>query len=98
MGANNLLEAQEKITSDLLEATEEQALQGSPVVTNINGFEMGVIPVEGTTNDQLLRRKAIARNKAGVIMLQGEPSFSSNDQILIDELIFYIKQNDLKAD
>jgi hypothetical protein len=59
---------------------------------------MGVIPVEGTTNDQLLRRKAIARNKAGVIMLQGEPSFSSNDQILIDELIFYIKQNDLKAD
>jgi hypothetical protein len=98
MGANNLLEAQEKITSDLLEATGEQALQGNPVVTNINGFEMGVIPVEGTTNDQLLRRKAIARNKAGVIMLQGEPSFSSNDQILIDELIFYIKQNDLKAD
>ena len=98
MGANDLLGAQEKITSDLLEATKEQALQGNPVITNINGFEMGVIPVEGTTNSQLLRRKAIARNKAGVIMLQGEPSFSSNDQILIDELIFYIKQNDLKAD
>ena len=31
-------------------------------------------------------------------MLQGEPSFSSNDQILIDELIFHIEQNDLKAD
>jgi hypothetical protein len=31
-------------------------------------------------------------------MLKGEPSFSSNDQILIDELIFYIEQNDLKAD
>ena len=63
MGANDLLGAQEKITSDLLEATKEQALQGNPVITNINGFEMGVIPVEGTTNSQLLRRKAIARNK-----------------------------------
>ena len=31
-------------------------------------------------------------------MLQGEPSYSSNDQILIDELVFYIQQNDLKAD
>ena len=31
-------------------------------------------------------------------MLQGEPSFSSNDQILIDELVFYIEQNDLKSD
>jgi len=30
-------------------------------------------------------------------MLRGEPSFSSDDQILIDELVFYIKQNDLKA-
>ena len=31
-------------------------------------------------------------------MLQGEPSFSSNDQILIDELVYYIQTNDLKAD
>ncbi len=46
----------------------------------------------------LNRRQAIARNKAGVVMLQGDPSFSSNDQILIDELVFYIQQNDLKAD
>ena len=58
---------------------------------------MSVISVDGTINDQLKRRRAIARNKDGVIMLQGEPSFSSNDQILINELIFYIKQNDLKA-
>ena len=32
-------------------------------------------------------------------MLQGEPSFSSNDQILlINELVFYIEQNNLKAE
>ena len=30
-------------------------------------------------------------------MLKGELSYSSNDQILIDELVFYIQQNDLKA-
>ena len=31
-------------------------------------------------------------------MLRGEASFSSNDQILIDELVYYIQTNDLKAD
>jgi hypothetical protein len=29
-------------------------------------------------------------------MLQGEWSYSSIDQILIDELVFYIQQNNLK--
>jgi hypothetical protein len=59
---------------------------------------MSVITVDGDTNEELKRRKAVARNSQGVIMLQGEPSYSSNDQILIDELVFYIQQNDLKAD
>jgi len=89
---------QEQLSKDLLEATQEQSQQKSPVVTNVNGFEMDVIPVKGTTEKSLKRRRAIAKNKSGVIMLQGEPSFSSNDQILIDELVFYIQQNDLKAD
>tara|TARA_R100000900_G_scaffold61927_1_gene49624 strand:- start:510 stop:2789 length:2280 start_codon:yes stop_codon:yes gene_type:complete len=88
---------QEQISNDLLEATQQQSQQLSPVVTNVNGFEMEVITVDNTTVDGLKRRRAIARNKAGIIMLQGEPSFSSNDQILIDELVFYIQQNDLKA-
>ena len=57
---------------------------------------MGV--VTETTTNSLKRRRAIARNKSGVVMLQGEWSFSSIDQILIDELVFYIQQNDLKAD
>jgi hypothetical protein len=89
---------QEKISSDLLSATEEQSQQLSPVITNVNGFEMSAIDSEGTTNNGLKRRKAVARNQAGIIMLQGEPSFSSNDQILIDELVYYIQTNDLKAD
>ena len=89
---------QESLSLDLLAATTEQSNQGSPVVTNVNGFEMGVIDVEDGEKNQLKRRQATARNKDGVIMLRGEASFSSNDQILIDELVFYIKQNDLKAD
>jgi hypothetical protein len=89
---------QEQLNEDLLKATQEQSQQLSPVVTNVNGFKMDVITVDGNTNFELKRRRAVARNRAGVIMLQGEPSFSSNDQILIDELIFYIQQNDLKAD
>ena len=86
---------QETLTDDLLAATQTSQ---SPVITNVNGFIMSVIPVEGPTNSSLKRRKAIARNQAGVIMLEGEPSFSSNDQILIDELVYYIQTNDLKAD
>jgi len=88
---------QEQLTDDLLASTEEQSQQLSPVVTNVNDFEMSVIPVEGDTNEELKRRRAVARNSQGIIMLQGEPSYSSNDQILIDELVFYIQQNDLKA-
>ena len=57
---------------------------------------MGV-ETEITTNP-LKRRRATATNPSGVVMLRGEYSFSSVDQILIDELVFYIQVNDLKAD
>lgn len=87
---------QEQISSELTNFTQEQSQQLSPVVTNVNGFEMGV-ETEKTTST-LKRRRSIARNKGGVVMLKGEWSFSSIDQILIDELVFYIQTNDLKAD
>jgi hypothetical protein len=87
---------QEQIALELTALTNQQSTQTSPVVTNVNGFEMGV--VTEVTNNSLKRRRAIARNKQGVVMLQGEWSFSSIDQILIDELVFYIQQNNLKAD
>ena len=50
------------------------------------------------TDKPLKRRRALATNKGGVVMLKGEWSYSSIDQILIDELVFYIQTNDLKAD
>jgi hypothetical protein len=87
---------QEKIAFELNQLTQQQSNQLDPVITNVNGFEMGV---ETEITEKLLKRKrAIARNKQGIVMLRGEWSFSSIDQILIDELIFYIQQNNLKAD
>ena len=87
---------QERVALELTALTNQQSTQLSPVVTNVNGFEMSVITE--TTDNSLKRRRAIARNKQGVVMLQGDLSFSSIDQILIDELVFYIQQNNLKAD
>ena len=87
---------QTRISTELTALTNIQSQQQSPVVTNVNGFEMSVITEQ--TSNSLKRRRAVARNKQGVIMLQGEFSFSSIDQILIDELVFYIQQNNLKAD
>jgi hypothetical protein len=88
--------AQSQISAELTALTVQQTNQLAPVVTNANGFEMGV--ETEVTDKPLKRRRATARNKGGVVMLQGEWSFSSIDQILIDELVFYIQQNDLKAE
>jgi hypothetical protein len=87
---------QESISQELLSLTTQQSTQQSPTVINVNGFEMGV--ETEITEKPLKRRRAIARNKQGVIMLKGEWSFSSIDQILIDELVFYIQINNLKAE
>ena len=59
---------------------------------------MGVETEPQISTLSIKRRRAIAKNKQGIIMLTGEWSFSSIDQILIDELVFYIQQNNLKAD
>jgi len=87
---------QERVSLELTALTTQQSTQTSPVVTNVNGFEMSV-ETENSPNT-LKRRRAIATNKQNVVMLKGEWSFSSIDQILIDELVFYIQQNNLKAD
>lgn len=85
----------EPISQELLDLTEEAEEEGIPVLTNVNGFSMSVITVDGV--NELKRRQAIAKNKQGVIQLKGEPSFSSSDQVLIDELAFYITSNNLRA-
>jgi hypothetical protein len=87
---------QERVAIELTALTNTQSQQQSPVVADVNGFTMGV--ETEVTDKPLKRRRATATNKQGVVMLKGEFSFSSIDQILIDELVFYIQQNNLKAD
>jgi hypothetical protein len=88
--------AQEQISRELTALTTQQTTQTSPVVINAYGFTMKV--ETEVTDKPLKRRRAIAVNKQNIVMLQGNWSFSSIDQILIDELVFYIQQNNLKAD
>lgn len=87
---------QEPISIELTELTNQQSQQQSPIVTNVRGFKISV--ETEVTDKSLKRRRAIATNKQNIVMLKGEWSFSSIDQILINELIFYIQQNNLKTD
>lgn len=87
----------EAINQELLDLGEEQEEDGNPKIGNINGFFLSVETDNKNPVGSLKRRFAVAKDSRGVTLLKGEPSFSSSDQILIDELVFYIQQNDLKA-
>lgn len=88
----NDVDFQERVSIELEDLTTEEP----PTLNEVNGFKLE-IETEKTTGI-LKRKRAIAKNKQEVVMLKGEWSFSSVEQILIDELIFYIQQNNLKAD
>ena len=84
---------QEQLSEELQVLTKESQ---SPKITIVNGFTMDI--EQEITEKPLKRKRAIAKDTSGVTVLKGEWSFSSIDQILIDELVFYIQTNDLKAD
>ena len=85
------------INQELLDLAEEEEEDGNPIIGNTNGFIFSVETDNKNPVGTLKRRFAVAKDSRGVTLLKGEPSFSSSDQILIDELVFYIQQNDLKA-
>jgi len=87
----------ETIDNELLALTQESEEEGNPVINELNGFKLSVETDNINVVGSLRRRFAVGKNAEGLTLLKGEPSFSSNDQILIDELVFYIQQNDLKA-
>ena len=94
--APNTPQAQETLNQSLLNLTKEAEQQSVIVPSTVNGFTLTV--ETEITEKPLKRKRAIAKNRSGVNLLQGEWSFSSVDQILIDELSFYIQTNNLKAD
>jgi len=90
-GEITLVELREEIRN-LDSVNEEQGLN----VGKVNGFEIIVIEGKNVVGS-ITPRQAIAKNRDGVIQLRGEESFSATDQVLINELAFYIKSNNLKA-
>jgi len=89
---------QTELDNALLASLEEEENDGNPGPPYlVNGFILEVQTDRKNPVGSLKRRYAVAKNKQGIIMLEGEKSFSANDQILINELKFYIQQNDLKA-
>jgi hypothetical protein len=88
----------DEVNAELLAIRENSEQQGNPLLANVNGFKLSVIKEEKFKVGDQYRRRAIAKNSQGITILQGEPSFSAEDQILLDELAFYIAQNNLKAD
>ena len=91
---------QEQISQELIDQTKEinelqNQTEDNNIYPEINGF---ILEVETERTERSLKRKrAIAKSKNGTILLRGEWSFSSIDRILVDELSFYIQQNNLKA-
>lgn len=91
------VEGGEQLSADLLEATKEAENDGEDSLTEVNGFLLEVVTDPNGKVGTIQRRQAIAKNKDGVTLLKGDSSFSSSDQILLNELAFYIQVNDLKA-
>jgi len=71
--------------------------EDTQIDTSVNGFTLAVVVDNKNQVGSLQRRYATATDTNGVVVLKGEPSFSASEQILIDELAFYIRSNDLKA-
>ena len=89
--------AMEEIDAELLALQGQSEAQGNSTLQNVNGFSLSVEVVDKAQVGELPRRQAVAKDSRGIIVLKGEPSFSAEDQILLDELAFYIQINNLKA-
>jgi len=87
----------EPISQELLDLTSEANEEGVVSVNQINGFTLEVQAMDQNAVGNLKRRQAVGKNSQGIVLVKGDPSFSSSDQILINELAFYIQSNNLKA-
>jgi hypothetical protein len=84
------------ISQNLIDITEAQlkSLQTTNDIT-YKGF---IIEIEEVPfNDKITRRKAVGKNSQGIPLVETELSFTTNPQILINELKLIIDRDNLKA-
>lgn len=87
----------EPISQELINLANDANNEGVVSINKINGFTLEVQTLDQNAVGKLKRRQAIGKNSQGIILIKGDPSFSSSEQILINELAFYIQSNNLKA-
>jgi hypothetical protein len=87
----------EALSQELINLSNEASEEGVSSPNIVNGFILEVQAMDQNVVGNLKRRQAIGKNSQGIILIKGDPSFSSSDQILINELAFYIQSNNLKA-
>ena len=87
----------EALSQELIDLSNEASEEGVVSPNSVNGFTLEVQTVDQDAVGSLKRRQAIGKNSQGIVLIKGEPSFSSSDQVLINELAFYIQSNNLKA-
>lgn len=86
--------------NDGLKKLEQSLNEANVSLNNTNqvykGFVLGIVeePYSPTVN----RRKAVARNTQGIILVSTPLTFSTNTQVLIEEIKLLIDSNNLKAD
>lgn len=104
---NQNINNQNQSIKDNLTINNELNLEDSDLINNLqnsesndtnsyNGFKFE-IELDTTSSNRFPKRYAIAKNASGITVLRGEPSFSSNVEVLIDELKFIIDRDNLKA-
>jgi hypothetical protein len=81
------------IDNDLLKNAQSAIL--SPTETSYKGFVFEI--VEKPFNQTLNQKIGVAKNSQGIVLLQTEPSFTTNPQVLINELKLIIDRDNLKA-
>jgi len=82
------------VNNDLVQQVKK-ATTTTPDQSSYQGFE--IIVVDVPFNAKISKRKAIGYNAEGIPLIETPASFTTNPQVLIDELKLYIDNNNLKA-